>query len=104
MKFLILRILSNVLILFGFYNIYKKFLTKKDQWESANDLNFSTFHNRSSSETESIYKIYDVMNYNEPLSEILDKLRVRKLTNNFFKFSKLYSLKFSKLILHFLLL
>ena len=79
MKFVILRIISNILLLFGFYNLYKKFLTKFDQWENSEDLEFRKKNNNSLVNKESEYNIYEIMKHNEKVSEILDKLRVRNL-------------------------
>ena len=77
MKFVILRIFANLILLFGFYNLYKKFLTQFDQWENSEELEFWKKNNNSLLHNESEYNIYEIMKYNEKVSEILDKLRVR---------------------------
>ena len=57
--------------------------THLNQWETAKDLNFSTYHLNNNDEI--IYNIYSVMKYNKNITNILDKLK----KTLFFKIFKL---------------
>ena len=79
----IYQIFVNFIITFGCYNIYHKMNTHLNQWETAKDLNFSTYHLKKNDEI--IYNIYSVMKYNKNITKILDKLK----KTLFFKIFKL---------------
>ncbi|MCQ2816797.1 MAG: hypothetical protein MJ252_05975 [archaeon] len=82
MLHLLLRIISNVILFFAFYNIYKKYLTTFDQWENSEELHYFR-KNNSFIHNESEYNIYEIMKSNEDVTRITDKLRVRRNKINF---------------------
>lgn len=50
-------------------------MTESNQWEKVKDFKLSSIH-KNIKDRESLYDIYEVIRLNEPISEILEKLKV----------------------------